>query len=36
VADGHPNGIAVEAAVATTFVVLAAMAIGPVWLIVAG
>ena len=32
-----PNVIAVEAAVATTFVVLAAMAItGPAWLIVAG
>jgi hypothetical protein len=37
VADGRPNVIAVEAAVATTFVVLAAMAItGPAWLIVAG
>ena len=37
VADGHPNVIAVEAAVATTFVALAAMAItGPAWLIVAG
>ena len=37
VADGRPNLIAVEAAVATTFVVLAAMAVtGPAWLIVAG
>ena len=36
-ADGHPEVIAVEAAVDTTFVVLAAMAItGPVWLIMAG
>ena len=37
VADGRRNVIAVEVAVATTFVVLAAMAItGPAWLIVAG
>jgi hypothetical protein len=37
VADGHPNVIAVEAAVATTFVAPAAMATtGPAWLIVAG
>ena len=36
-ADGRPNVIAVEAAVATTFVVLAEMAItGPAWLLVAG
>ena len=37
VADGHPNVIVVEAAVATTFVLRAPMAVtGPVWLIVAG
>ena len=37
VADGRPDVIAVEAAVATTFVVLAARAItGPAWPIVAG
>jgi hypothetical protein len=36
VADGRASFIVVEVAVATTFVVLAAMAIGPVWLIVAG